>query len=84
MKLRIYTLALLLIVVLKVNSQGNVMLCKEQAVSDIDSLVFAVSEIHPNMFAVCKQDEFMKMVSEIKQTLPDSISVWEMYVKLQP
>ena len=84
MKLRIYTLALLLIVVLKVNSQGNVMLCKEQAVSDIDSLVFAVSEIHPNMFAVCQQDEFMKMVSEIKQTLPDSISVWEMYVKLQP
>lgn len=73
-----------MIVVLKVYSQGNIMLCKEQAVSDIDSLVFAISEVHPNMFAVCKQDEFMKMVSEIKQTLPDSISVWEMYVKLQP
>lgn len=84
MKIRIYTLALLLIVVLKVYSQGNIMLRKEQAVSDIDSLVFAISEVHPNMFSACKQGEFFKMANDIKESLPDSVSAWQLYVVLQP
>ena len=36
------------------------------------------------MFTVCKQGEFLKMVSEIQEALPDSVSAWEMYVRLQP
>ena len=59
-------------------------LSKEQAIADIDSLVYTISEVHPEMFTVCKQGEFLKMVSEIQEALPDSVSAWEMYVRLQP
>ena len=60
------------------------MVSKEQAIADIDSLVYTISEVHPEMFTVCKQGEFLKMVSEIQEALPDSVSAWEMYVRLQP
>lgn len=68
----------------KAYSQDINIITKESAKADIDSLIYTISEVHPNMFAVCKQDEFMKMVSDIKQSLPDSLSVWDMYVRLQP
>lgn len=59
-------------------------LSKEQAISDIDSLVYTISEVHPDMFSVCKQGEFLKMVNDIKESLPDSVSVRQLYVCLQP
>ena len=84
MKIRIYTLTFLLIAILKVYAQGNIMLSKEQAIADIDSLVYTISEVHPEMFSACKQSEFLKMESDIKESIPDSVSTWEMYVMLQP
>ncbi len=64
--------------------KNGTILSKEHAISDIDSLVYTISEVHPEMFTVCKQGEFMKMVSDIQESLPDSVSAWEMYVRLQP
>ena len=69
---------------MKAYSQDINLISKEQAIADIDSLVYTISEVHPEMFTVCKQGEFLKMVSEIQEALPDSVSAWEMYVRLQP
>jgi len=79
-----FSCILLMVCFVKAYSQDIDLITKESAEADIDSLIYAISEVHPNMFAVCRQDEFMKMVSDIKQSLPDSLSAWEMYVRLQP
>ena len=69
---------------MKAYSQDINQISKEQAIADIDSLVYTISEVHPEMFTFCKQGEFLKMVSEIQEALPDSVSACEMYVRLQP
>ena len=80
----IFTYILLIGCFMKAYSQDKNLISKEQAIADIDSLVYTISEVHPEMFTVCKQGEFLKMVSEIQEALPDSVSAWEMYVRLQP
>ena len=80
----IFTYILLIGCFMKAYSQDINLISKEQAIADIDSLVYTISEVHPEMFTVCKQGEFLKMVSEIQEALPDSVSAWEMYVRLQP
>lgn len=84
MKIKVFTFVLLLTAALKVFSQGNTMLSKEQVIEDIDSLVYTISEVHPDMFSVCGQGEFFGMVSDLKQALPDSVSVCQLYLILQP
>lgn len=59
-------------------------LSKQQAVSDIDSLIYNISEIHPNMFSVCNQGEFFREINEIEKKLPDTLSVMQLYEKVQP
>ncbi|MBP5680732.1 MAG: hypothetical protein J6X31_06755 [Bacteroidales bacterium] len=68
----------------KVYSQDKNLITKEQAIADIDSLINTISEIHPNMFPVCKQGEFIKMANKIEESIPDSVSAWQLYVALQP
>lgn len=80
----IFTYILLIGCLMKAYSQDINLISKEQAIADIDSLVYTISEVHPEMFTVCKQGEFLSMVSEIQEALPDSVSAWEMYVRLQP
>ena len=84
MRIKIFTFALLFITALKVFSQGNTMLSKEQVIVDIDSLVYTISEVHPDMFSACGQGEFFGMVSNLKQALPDSVPVCQLYIMLQP
>lgn len=84
MKIKLFTLVLLLTAALKVFSQGNTMLSKEQVIEDIDSLVYTISEVHPDMFSICGQGEFFGMVSNLKQALSDSLSVCQLYLMLQP
>ena len=45
---------------MKAYSQDINQISKEQAIADIDSLVYTISEVHPEMFTVCKQGEFLK------------------------
>ncbi|ADV42766.1 S41 family peptidase [Bacteroides helcogenes] len=57
---------------------------REQAVFDIDALVYNLSEIHPDMYAQCGMGEFMHAVAEVKSALPDSLSKLELYEHSAP
>ena len=62
----------------------NGLLSREQAEFDIDALVYTISEIHPDMFSVCKQEDFFRAVNKAKETLPDSVSTLELYRRIAP
>ena len=47
---------------------------KEQAIYDINALIYTISEVHPNMYAMCNQGEFMSRVNAIEQEMPDTIT----------
>lgn len=60
------------------------LLSKKQAVFDIESLIYNISEIHPDMFSVCKQGNFLQMVNQIEADFPDSLSTLQLFEALQP
>jgi len=64
------------------SSAQNRMITRDQALADIDSLVYTISEVHPNMYASCKQIEFMESVLKAKRNLPDSLSVVDFYGRI--
>ncbi|SFG51535.1 S41 family peptidase [Prevotella sp. KH2C16] len=60
------------------------LLSRKQAVFDIESLIYNLSEIHPNLFSVCGQGAFLQMVNQIEAALPDSLSTLQLYKAIQP
>lgn len=52
--------------------------------NDIDSLCYAISDIHPFMFTHISRNEFEKKKEEIKQSLKDSMTIFEFYRKVAP
>ena len=59
-------------------------LTKEQACDDIDSLIYTLNEIHPDMFSECNLGNYMKQVNEVKESLPDSVTIVQLYDKVAP
>lgn len=55
------------------------LLSREQAEFDINALVYGLSEVHPDIFSVCRQEDFFKAVNKAINTLPDSISTMELF-----
>lgn len=55
------------------------MLSRSQAQFDINSLVYGLSQIHPDMFSVCGQIDFLQAVNKAIQSIPDSISQLDLY-----
>ncbi len=66
----------------KVSPSG--MLSAEQAQFDIDAMVNALSQVHPNIFANCSQMDFFSAVNEVKRNINDSISVLDLYKVAAP
>ncbi len=62
----------------------GVMLSREQAEFDINALVYALSQVHPDIFAVCRQEDFFRAVNNAIKTLPDSISTMDLFRKAAP
>lgn len=60
------------------------MLSREQAIFDINALIYGLSEVHPDMFSVCRQEDFFRAVNKAIQSLPDSISTMELFRKAAP
>ncbi len=60
------------------------LLSREQAVFDVDALVDGISNVHPDMFSECRQCDFFHAVKRIKQSMPDSVSVGQLYLALTP
>ena len=52
---------------------------REQAAFDIKALVYSLSEVHPDIFSICRQDDFFRAVNSAIASLPDSISPMELY-----
>lgn len=59
-------------------------LSREQALFDIDALVYNLNEIHPNMYANCGIAEFVNKVSTVKAQMPDSVTRVELYERAAP
>ena len=59
-------------------------LTREQAAFDIDALAYTLSEVHPDMFAVCRQADFLSAVARVKQSLPDSLTAVELFRRAGP
>ncbi len=60
------------------------MLSRAQAEFDLNALVYGLSEVHPNIFSVCRQEDFFRAVNKAIESLPDSISTMELYRKAAP
>lgn len=62
----------------------GVMLSREQAEFDINALVYGLSQVHPDIFSVCRQEDFFRAVNNAIKTLPDSISTMDLFRKAAP
>lgn len=60
------------------------MLTAEQAAFDIDALIYALSQVHPDMFSVCRQADLLRAVNRAKGSLPDSVAVMELFRAAAP
>lgn len=60
------------------------LLSRKQAAFDIDALIYALNEVHPDIYSNCKQADLMRAVNEAKASLPDSVSKLEMFRRLAP
>lgn len=59
-------------------------LSKAQAVFDIDALVYGLSQVHPDIFSVCRQEDFFRAVNRAKAALPDSVTPMQLYQAAAP
>ena len=62
------TLLQLVVCHIKADNQNNGKISKEQAIEDVDSLVYRLCEIHPNVFSVVTPTNFLMQVHAIKQS----------------
>lgn len=60
------------------------MLSRSQAQFDIKALVYGLSQIHPDMFSVCRQVDFFQAVNKAIQSIPDSVSYLDLYRTVAP
>lgn len=57
---------------------------RKEAVSDIDSLYYTLSEVHPDMYANVSIGELARTLQKVKEDLPDSMSVTDLYRRIAP
>ncbi|MDE5786377.1 MAG: hypothetical protein K2H98_07585 [Duncaniella sp.] len=67
---------------LKISPSGK--LSREQAIFDIDALIYTISQVHPDIFSVCRQEDFLRAVKRAKESVPDSLSAPELYMLVAP
>ena len=67
---------------LKVADSGK--LTKEQAIFDIDALIYGISQVHPDIFSVCRQEDLLRAVNKAKLSLTDSVSPMQLFKAAAP
>lgn len=77
----IYTIFAFILTIMVIQAQT---ISREQAIADIDSLMYTISEVHPNMFGNVGMSTLFKSVAKVKEELPDSISAVDLYRRLAP
>lgn len=59
-------------------------LTKEQAVFEIDALIYTLSQVHPDIFSVCKEDDFFRAINQAKASLSDSVTPTQLFLVAAP
>ncbi len=57
---------------------------RQEALDDIDALVYGISNVHPDMFSECPQVDFFRAVARLKDSIKDSIGIEELYLGASP
>ena len=60
------------------------MLTRAQACYDLDALMNALLQIHPDIFSVVGQENFLRSYQDIRRALPDTISTAAFYQAVAP
>ena len=60
------------------------MLSKRQAEFDLDALIYGLNQVHPDIFSICKQADLMQSLNRAKATLPDSLTLLQLYQRAAP
>lgn len=71
-----YIALFLLLIALESNAQN---ISRTEASEDIDSLVYTLTEVHPDLYYNIGMSRFCQAVYDAKNNLPDSISATELY-----
>ena len=79
--MRYYVIILSLLASLVCKAQT---ISREEAISDIDSLYYTLSEVHPDMYANIGVGELAKAIRKVKDGLPESMSITELYRRMAP
>lgn len=66
----IYTIFAFILTITATQAQTQ-NITKKQAIEDIDSLMYTISEVHPNMFGNVGMSTLFKSVAKVKEELPD-------------
>lgn len=75
----------LTLLILSCSILGNAQnISKSQATADIDTLLYMLSEVHPNLYSNISICSLNSQIADIKSELQDSISTLELYGKLAP
>lgn len=63
---------------------GQKTLTREQATFDLDAMMYALLEIHPDIFSVTGQELLLSAFEQAKSELPDSLTIAELYKRAAP
>lgn len=80
MKQSILSVIMLCCVVLG-NAQN---ISKSQAKADIDTLLYTLKEVHPDIYSTIHADKLDGLFADIKNELQDSISILDLYGRIAP
>ena len=57
---------------------------RRQARFDLDALMNALREIHPDIYSVCGQEKLLTRFNEVRESLPDTLTTVEFYKAAAP
>lgn len=60
------------------------LLSRRQAEFDIRALIYTIDQVHPDIFSVCRQEDLMRAVNSAIASLPDSLTVEQLYTTAAP
>lgn len=60
-------------------SNGDIRLSREQALFDMDALMYALSQIHPDIYSVVGQERLLRAFEDAKRNMPDTLTTVDLY-----
>lgn len=83
MKKTIILVIITFLLVFSTNAQ-KLFFKKNDIIKDIDTMVFLLNDIHPNIFSECPEKEFREEIEKVKKAIPDSTDIFGVYKLIEP